>query len=167
MSAWGEGCVADPLADGEALGDARPGPRGHAAAAAAAALLANLRAIYERCSTLATASPLVQHFARLLRERRGQNQLVAWIEAVEDADIPELRTFASGLRNDWAAVTASLAAHGSGNVRRLGCHLAVAVAGSTPPARGRLGPDPGPHRVVDSGSPCISEVRLAASSCLP
>jgi transposase len=67
-----------------------------------------LRAICGRCSTLATATQLVQRFARLLRERRGQNQLVAWIEAVEDADIPELRTFASGLRNDWAAVTAGL-----------------------------------------------------------
>jgi len=67
-----------------------------------------LRTICERCSILATVTQLVQRFATLLRERRGLGQLVAWIEAVEDTDIPELRSFASGLRKDWAAVTAGL-----------------------------------------------------------
>ena len=66
----------------------------------------HLRTICERCSILATVTQLVQRFATLLRERRGLGQLVAWIEAVEGADIPELRSFVSGLRKDWAAVTA-------------------------------------------------------------
>jgi transposase len=68
----------------------------------------HLQAICARCPTLATATQLVQGFARLLRERRGPQQLVAWVEAVEGADIPELHSFASGLSKDWAAVTAGL-----------------------------------------------------------
>ena len=68
----------------------------------------HLRAICERCSTLATVTQLAQRFAGLLRERRSPDQLVAWVEAVESTDIPELHTFASGLRKDWAAVTAGL-----------------------------------------------------------
>ena len=57
---------------------------------------------------LTERSRLAQRFAGLLRERRGPDQLVAWVEAVESTDIPELHTFASGLRKDWAAVTAGL-----------------------------------------------------------
>ena len=59
-------------------------------------------------ATLATVTQLAQRFAGLLRERRSPDQLVAWVEAVEGTDIPELHTFASGLRKDWAAVTAGL-----------------------------------------------------------
>jgi transposase len=69
---------------------------------------ARLRAICERSPTLTTVTQLAQSFARLLRERRGPGHLNAWIEAVEGADIPELHAFASGLRKDWAAVSAGL-----------------------------------------------------------
>jgi transposase len=68
----------------------------------------HLQVICERCPTLATVTQLVQGFARLLRERRGQRHLVAWVEAVEGADIPELHSFVSGLRKDWTAVSAGL-----------------------------------------------------------
>jgi transposase len=67
-----------------------------------------LQAICTRCPTLAIVTQLVQGFARLLRERLGLPHLVAWVEAVEAADIRELHGFASGLRKDWAAVTAGL-----------------------------------------------------------
>src|SRR5260370_135220 len=67
-----------------------------------------LQAICARCPTLATVTQLVQGFARLLRERRGLQHLVAWVDAVEAADIPELHAFTCGLRKDWAAVTAGL-----------------------------------------------------------
>jgi transposase len=69
---------------------------------------AHLNAICERCPTLATVTRLVQGFARLLRERRGPDHLIAWIEAAESADILELQAFASGLRKDWAAVSAGV-----------------------------------------------------------
>ena len=83
-----------------------------------------LQAICGRCPTLATVTQLVQSFARLLRERRGLQHLVAWVETVERADIPELHAFASGLRKDWAAVTAGLTLHWSsgsveGHVNRI------------------------------------------------
>ncbi len=57
---------------------------------------AHPRAICERTPTLAMVTRLVQGFARLLRERRGPGHLIAWIEAGEGADIPELHAF--GLR---------------------------------------------------------------------
>jgi len=56
----------------------------------------HLQAICERRPTLATTTRLVQDFARLLRERRGAQHLVAWVAEVEASDIPELRAFASG-----------------------------------------------------------------------
>jgi transposase len=66
----------------------------------------HLQTICARCPTLATTVQLVQGFARLLRERRGVQHLVAWVAEVEASDIPELHAFASGLRKDWVAVTA-------------------------------------------------------------
>jgi hypothetical protein len=63
----------------------------------------HLQTICARCPTLATATQLAQDFARLLRERRGVQHLVAWVAEVEASDIPELHAFAAGLRKDWAA----------------------------------------------------------------
>jgi len=66
-----------------------------------------LQSICARSPIVAATTELAQGFARLLRERRGQ-QLGAWVQAVEAAEIPELRAFAAGLRKDWDAVQAGL-----------------------------------------------------------
>jgi transposase len=82
-----------------------------------------LQAICAHSPIVAATTELAQAFARLLRERRGQ-QLGAWVQMVEAADIPELRAFAVGLRKDWAAVQAGLTVHWSsgaveGHVNRI------------------------------------------------
>ena len=66
-----------------------------------------LQSICSRSPIVSATTELAQWFARLLRERRGQ-QLGAWVQAVEAAEIPELRAFAAGLRKDWDAVQAGL-----------------------------------------------------------
>jgi transposase len=43
----------------------------------------------------------------MLCQRHGQN-LPAWAARAQDSPVPELRSFAAGLRKDWAAVTAGL-----------------------------------------------------------
>lgn len=67
----------------------------------------HLRSICARRPIVAATTELAQSFARLLRERQGQ-QLGAWVQAVEAAEIPELHAFAVGLRKDWDAVQAGL-----------------------------------------------------------
>jgi transposase len=54
-----------------------------------------------------TAYALAQDFARLLREREGV-RLDAWIETAGESGIEELRRFALGLQDDYAAVRAGL-----------------------------------------------------------
>ncbi len=63
-----------------------------------------------RCPTLATTTDLARGFARLVRERRGE-QFPNWVEKAQACNVPELRSFASGLRKDWYAVTAGLTLH--------------------------------------------------------
>jgi transposase len=75
------------------------------------------------CPDLAAIRDLARGFANLLRTRTGQH-LAAWIEQTEHADIPELRSFANGLRKDWDAVVAGLTMPWSsgaveGNVNRI------------------------------------------------
>jgi Transposase len=54
--------------------------------------------------------------ADMLRRRGGHN-LIGWIKTAEDSDIPELATFATGLRADFDAVTAGFTLrHNSGPV---------------------------------------------------
>ena len=62
-------------------------------------------------------------FAKMAK-RTGEKDLAGWLEGVEADDQPELRTFAAGIRQDLAAVTAGLSLPYSssatdGNVNRL------------------------------------------------
>lgn len=75
------------------------------------------------CPDLVTIRDLARGFADLLRTRTGQH-LATWIEQTEHANIPEIRSFANGLRKDWDAVVAGLTMPWSsgaveGNVNRI------------------------------------------------
>jgi transposase len=50
---------------------------------------------------------LIQEFTTLLREREGE-RLDEWLDRVEKQGIPELQSFAAGLRKDYDAVKAGL-----------------------------------------------------------
>ena len=51
----------------------------------------------------------------MMTRRTGSKDLAGWLDAVEDDDLPELHTFATGIRQDLAAVTAGLTLrHSSG-----------------------------------------------------
>jgi transposase len=74
-------------------------------------------------SVIATAYALAQNFTRLVRERRA-TELQGWLTQCHTSAIAELKTFASGLRNDYAAVQAALTLPWSsgpveGNITRL------------------------------------------------
>ena len=67
-----------------------------------------LHAIRHRCPELDAAVRHVAGFARMIKDRSGdENTLTKWIGAV-DADLPALRSFTAGLRRDLAAVVAGL-----------------------------------------------------------
>lgn len=130
----------------------------------------HLQAICARCPTLATATRLAQGFARLLRERRGVQQLVAWVAEVEASDIPELHAFAAGLRKDWAAVTASSTLPWSsgaveGHVNRIKELSAAVAEGVRPPGE----PDVRRHRrgVISDGRWPTADTAPTASYTLP
>jgi transposase len=53
------------------------------------------------------AYDLVQQFAQMLRSRRGES-LDAWLAQVENSNLPELQSFASGIEKDKEAVRAGL-----------------------------------------------------------
>ena len=59
------------------------------------------------CPDLATAERLVQAFQLMLRERRVE-QLDPWLDQAQASGVRELRRFALGLRQDYAAVRAAL-----------------------------------------------------------
>jgi len=46
---------------------------------------------------------LAQEFGRLVR-KRDQPALAGWLDAVNESDLPELRSFAAGLRRDRQAI---------------------------------------------------------------
>jgi transposase len=84
-------------------------------------LLADLRA---HCSQLDRLAEHVTSFAKMMTKRTGEQQLPGWLEQVDADDQPELHTFAAGIRQDLAAVTAGLSPPYSsgpteGNVNRL------------------------------------------------
>jgi transposase len=54
-----------------------------------------------------TAYHLVQAFGQMVRERQGE-YLENWLKAVEQSALPELQTFAAGIKRDQAAVLAGL-----------------------------------------------------------
>lgn len=59
------------------------------------------------CPDLATIRDLAHGFTDIVRTRSGK-RLTEWIERVERAGVPEIRSFANGLRKDWNAVMAGL-----------------------------------------------------------
>ena len=66
---------------------------------------------------------LIQDFTSILRKRQGE-RLDAWLPEVEEQGVPELRSFAQGLKRDYDAVKAGLTLHWSqgpveGHVHRL------------------------------------------------
>jgi transposase len=61
----------------------------------------------ELCPDLATAEALVQAFQFMLRERRVE-QLDSWLGQARACGVRELRRFALGLQQDYAAVRAAL-----------------------------------------------------------
>jgi hypothetical protein len=68
---------------------------------------ATLARITGRCGELAATRALVREFADMLCNRHG-HKLPAWADTAETSNVRELRSFAAGLRKDWAAVTAGL-----------------------------------------------------------
>jgi transposase len=84
-------------------------------------LLADLRG---HCSQLDRLAGHVTSFAKMMTKRTGEQQLTGWLERVEADDRPELHTFATGIRQDLAAVTAGLtlpysSGPAEGNVNRI------------------------------------------------
>jgi transposase len=84
-------------------------------------LLADVRG---HCSQLDHLAEHVTGFAKMMAKRTGGQDLASWLERVEADDQPELHTFAAGIRQDLAAVTAGLSlpyssGHTEGNVNRL------------------------------------------------
>ena len=68
---------------------------------------AYVAALSQRCPEAERARELARRFLTLVRER-DHAALAPWVEQVEASDVPELRSFATGLRRDWAAVSAGL-----------------------------------------------------------
>jgi transposase len=66
-----------------------------------------LEHLLRRDPTVATTYTLTQEFLTMVRELRG-DRLDPWIEAVSERGPAELRRFALGLRDDYAAVHAGL-----------------------------------------------------------
>jgi transposase len=60
------------------------------------------------CSQLDRLAVHAASFAKMMTKRTGAQELASWLERVEADDQPELRTFAAGIRQDLAAVTAGL-----------------------------------------------------------
>jgi len=56
---------------------------------------------------VATAVSLTQAFATMVRQRQA-DEFDAWLEQVSECEVPDLRRFALGLRQDYAAVHAAL-----------------------------------------------------------
>jgi transposase len=85
------------------------------------ATLANIRGA---CPHLDRLGGHITAFAKMMVHRTGADNLDTWLAAVEADDIPELHTFARGIRQDYTAVRNGLTLpHNSGacegNVNRL------------------------------------------------
>ena len=68
-------------------------------------MLSEIRA---HCVQLDRLAGHVSSFAKMMTRRTGGRDLPCWLERVEADDQPELHTFAAGIRQDLAAVTAGL-----------------------------------------------------------
>ncbi|MEU6711677.1 ISL3 family transposase [Nonomuraea sp. NPDC046802] len=85
---------------------------------------ATLTDIRAGCPQLDRVADHVTTFAKMMTQLRGIQDLDGWLAAVEADDIPELHTFARGIRQDYDAVRNGLSLpHNSGacegNVNRL------------------------------------------------
>ncbi|MFJ9847048.1 ISL3 family transposase [Kitasatospora sp. NPDC101155] len=67
----------------------------------------HLKDLCTRCTHIAATCWLARGFASLLRRRDG-HRLQDWLAEAEQSEITELHSFAKGLRQDLAAVTAGL-----------------------------------------------------------
>jgi transposase len=82
-----------------------------------------LQRLCELCPDLAAIRDLAHGFTSMLRTLDGAH-LEAWVKHAEQGAIAEIRSFATGLRKDWDAVTAGLTMQWSsgaveGNVNRI------------------------------------------------
>lgn len=69
--------------------------------------VAYLTQLCQSDATIAAAHRVTQDFLCMVRERRGE-RLDAWIETAAASEVAELRRYAVGLRDDYAAVRAGL-----------------------------------------------------------
>jgi Transposase len=61
-----------------------------------------------RCAQLDSLAGHVTSFARMMTSRTGERDLAGWLKRAEADDQPELHFFATGIRQDLAAVTTGL-----------------------------------------------------------
>jgi len=59
------------------------------------------------CPDAAIAYPLIQQFIRMLRQPNAE-PLDAWLTTAAASGVPDLQTFAKGLREEFAALEAAL-----------------------------------------------------------
>jgi transposase len=69
---------------------------------------AQLAGIFDRCPHLDALAGHVRSFAEMMTRRQGEHELEGWLTAAEASDLPELRSFANGIRRDQQAVTNGL-----------------------------------------------------------
>jgi transposase len=69
---------------------------------------ARLAAVTATCPHLDALAGHIRTFAEMMTRRQGLLALENWLTAVEASDLPELRSFANGIRRDQQAVTAGL-----------------------------------------------------------
>ncbi len=79
---------------------------------------AQLASVLDRCPHLSVLAACVRSFAEIMARRRGEQELEGWLTRAEAADLPELRSFANGIRRDQQAVTAGLTLPYSSGCRR-------------------------------------------------
>ncbi len=69
---------------------------------------AQLGDIQNRCPHLHALAGHERAFAEMMTRRQGEQALEAWLTRIEAGDLPELRSFANGIRRDQQAVTNGL-----------------------------------------------------------
>ena len=69
---------------------------------------AQLAAIRARCPRITAPHADVTSFAQMMTRRTGEDDLETWLAAAETSDLPQLRSFAHGIRIDQQAVTNGL-----------------------------------------------------------
>ena len=69
---------------------------------------AQLASVLGRCPHLSVLAACVRSFAEIMARRRGEQELEGWLTQAEAAGLPELRSFANGIRRGQQAVTAGL-----------------------------------------------------------